>query len=96
MLKYKSKTIYIYIYIYICIYIYIYIIYIYIYINVFGYEDKTAHCIYTSKQTFEIHVDLSQLSNLKNSHYVLIKDFNRFMTNKTKYYDEKHFCQYCL
>ena len=26
----------------------------------------------------------------------LIKDFNRFMVNKTKHHRKKHFCQYCL
>ena len=29
---------------------------------------------------------------LKNFHYVLIKDFNRFMTDKTKHHGKKHFC----
>ena len=28
--------------------------------------------------------------------YVLIKDFNRFMTNKTKHHGKKHFWRYCL
>ena len=31
----------------------------------------------------------------KNSHYVLIKDFNRFMTNKTKQNGKNNFCCYC-
>ena len=26
----------------------------------------------------------------------LIKDFDRFMTNKTKHHSKKHFCKYCL
>ena len=30
---------------------------------------------------FERHVDLSLVSNIKNSHYVLSKDFDIFMTN---------------
>ena len=30
---------------------------------------------------FERHVDVSQVSNIKNSHYVLSKDFDIFMTN---------------
>ena len=42
------------------------------------------------KTAFEKHVDLLQLSNSKNYH-VLIKDFNRFMTNKTKHHGKKHF-----
>ena len=30
------------------------------------------------------------------SHYVYIKGFNRFMCNKTKNKNKKHFCKYCL
>ena len=41
------------------------------------------------KHDFEKHVDLLQLSNSKNSEYILIKNFNRFMTNKTKHRGEK-------
>ena len=63
-------------------------------INVFSYKDETPYHIYTSKQTFEKYADLLQSSNCKNSHYVLMKDFNRFITNKTKL--RKQFCWYCL
>ena len=49
-------------------------------INVFDYENETPYCIYTLKQTFEKYVDLLVLSNSKNSHYVLIKNFPRSMT----------------
>ena len=31
-----------------------------------------------------------------NKHYVLIKDFNKFMFNQTKHEHRKHFCMYCL
>ena len=31
------------------------------------------------------------LSKLKNSHYFLIKDFNRFMANKTKHREKSIF-----
>ena len=48
----------------------------------FGYEDKTTYCIYTSKQTFEMYVDLLSLQNSKNSHYVLIKDFDKLWLTK--------------
>ena len=65
-------------------------------INVLGYEDETPYPIYVSKQTFEKHVDLLVLSNSKNSQYVLIKDFNRFMTNKAKRLDKSKFRRYCL
>ena len=36
-----------------------------IFINVFHHKDETPYHIYTSKQTFEIHVDLLVLSNSK-------------------------------
>ena len=36
------------------------------------------------------------ISDENKSHYVYIKDFNRFMCNKTKYKNKKHFCRYCL
>ena len=36
------------------------------------------------KETFEKHVDLLLLSNPKDSHYVSVKCFDRFMTNKAK------------
>ena len=64
-------------------------------INVFGYGKSPYH-IYDSKQTFEKHDDFLLLSNSKNLHYVLIKGFNKFMTDKTKHYDKKRFCQYYL
>ena len=55
-----------------------------IFLLVFGYEDKTPQCIYTSKETLEKHVDLLLLSNSKNSHYIFIKDFDTFVSNKNK------------
>ena len=36
------------------------------------------------------------ISDENKSHYVYIKDFNRFMYNKTKNSNKKHFCKYCL
>ena len=51
----------------------------------------TTLYIYTSKQTFKKHFDLILLSDSKNSYYVLIKSSNRFMTNKTKHYDNNIF-----
>ena len=58
----------------------------------FGYEHKAPYCIYTSKQTFEKHIDLLLSLNSKNSRHVLIKDSDTFMTNKTKHHGKKHFC----
>ena len=52
--------------------------------------------IYTSKQTFEKHVNLLLSNSKKSKNYVLIKDSDRFLTNKTKYHGKKHFYRYCL
>ena len=41
-------------------------------------------------------MDLSLINDKNKSHYVSIKDFNRFMCNKTKNNNEKHFCECCL
>ena len=57
-------------------------------ISVLSYEDKTPYHIYTSTQKFEMH-DLLLLLNFKNSHYISIKDVNRFMTNKIKNHGKK-------
>ena len=41
-------------------------------------------------------MNLLLITNDKNKHYVLIKDFNKFMHNQTKHDGRKHFCMYCL
>ena len=55
--------------------------YLLVTITVFDYEDRVLHCIYTLKQSFKNCVILLLSSNSQNS----MKDFNRFMTNKTKH-----------
>ena len=65
-------------------------------INVFGYENKQPYPIYISKEKYEKHLELLLITEDDNKHYVLIKDFNRFMFNQTKYEHRKHFCMYCL
>ena len=60
-------------------------------INVFGYGDKTPCYIYTLKQTFAKHVDLLLLPDSKNSHHVLMKDFNRLINNKANHHGKKIF-----
>ena len=40
-------------------------------------------------------IDLTKEEEVKQ-HYVYIKDFNRFMSNFTKYKVKKHFCRNCL
>ena len=65
-------------------------------INVFGYENKNPYPIHVSKEQYENHMELLLITEDKNKHYVLIKDFNRFMYNQTKHKESKHFCMHCL
>ena len=65
-------------------------------INVFGYENKQPYPIYISKEKYEKHMELLLITEDENKHYVLIKDFNRFMYNQTKHEHKKHFCIHCL
>ena len=65
-------------------------------ISVFGYENKETYPIYVSKEKYEDHVELLLITKNENKHYVLIKDFNKFMYNQTKHEHRKHFCMHCL
>ena len=65
-------------------------------INVFGYENKQPYPIYVSKEKYEDHMELLMITENENKHYVLIKDFNKFMYNQTKHKERKHFCMWCL
>ena len=65
-------------------------------INVFGYENKLVFPIYVSDQIFEDSIDLLLLIDDDKSHYVYIKDFDRFMFHKTKNKNKKWFCKSCL
>ena len=65
-------------------------------INVFGYEEKQKYPIYVSKEKYEDCMNLLLITENENKHYVLIKDFNKFMYNQTKHKDRKHFCMHCL
>ena len=53
-------------------------------INVFCYENKLTFPIYISDQKFENSMDLLFIIDENKSHYVCIKDFERFMFHKTK------------
>ena len=53
-------------------------------INVFGYESELIFPIHISDQKFEDSMDLLLLIGNENSHYVYIKDFNRFTFHRTK------------
>ena len=65
-------------------------------INVFGYEDELVFPIYVSDQKFKDSMDLLLLIDDDKSHYVYVKDFDRFMFRKTKNDDRKWFCRSCL
>ena len=65
-------------------------------INVFGYEDKQPYPIYVSKEKYKDHMNLLLITENENKHYILIKDFNKFMYNQTKHKERKHFCMHCL
>ena len=65
-------------------------------INVFGYENKLVFPNYVSDQIFEDSMDLLLLIDDDKSHYVYVKDFDRFMFHKTKNKNKKWFCRSCL
>ena len=65
-------------------------------INVFGYENKQRFPIFISKDKNENVMNLLLITDGGNNHYVLIKDFNKFMHNQTKHEHRKHFCMHCL
>ena len=65
-------------------------------INVFGYENEQFYPIHVSKHKNEKVLNLLLITQGEKQHYVLIKDFNKMMYNKTKHKERKHFCMYCL
>ena len=57
--------------------------------DVFCYENKLTFPIYISSQKFENSKDLLLIIDGDKSHYVYIRDFNRFMFHKTKNKNKK-------
>ena len=41
-------------------------------------------------------LNLLLITKGKEQHYVLMKDFNKFIYNQTKHKERKYFCMYCL
>ena len=41
-------------------------------------------------------MDLLSVADETNTHYVCVKDFNRFICTEIKIKNKKHFCRYCL
>ena len=65
-------------------------------INVFRYENGLVFLIYVLDQKFEDSMDFLLLLDDDKSYYVYIKDFDRFMFQKTKNINKKWFCRSCL
>ena len=65
-------------------------------INMFDYENELVFPMFVSDQKFEDSMDLLLLIDNDKSHYVYIKDFDRFMFHKTKNKNKKWFCRSCL
>ena len=65
-------------------------------INVFGYEKQKPYPVYISKEKFDDILNLLLITNGKEQHYILIKDFNKFMYNQIKPEHRKNFCMHCL
>ena len=62
----------------------------------FCYENNLTYPVYISDLIFKDSMDLLLISDENKSHYVYIKDFNRFMCNKTKNRNKKYFFKCCL
>ena len=80
-------------------------------VNVFGWQSGKgkgkgtggkgmAYPIRISKAKFPDHIELlwigTNVEKYEKSHYVLIKNFDRFMSSFTKYKARKYFCLSCL
>ena len=65
-------------------------------INVFGCENRQFYPIYVSKQHNANVLNLLLITEGEKKHYVVIKDFNSMMYNKTKHKERKYFCMHCL
>ena len=65
-------------------------------INLFGYEEKQKFPLYISQEKYHEHMELLLINKDKKNHYVLIKNFNKFMFDQTKHKCKKYFCMYCL
>ena len=62
-------------------------------ITVFCYENKLVFTVIISDQKFEDSVDLLLVIDENKSHYVYIKNFDRFMFHKTKNKNKKYFAK---
>ena len=62
-------------------------------INVLCYENRLVFSIHVSNQKVKNSMDLVLVIHESKSHYVYIKDFNRFMFQKTKNENKNSFAR---
>ena len=62
-------------------------------INVFYYKIDLTYPIHISDENLKNCMDLLLITSKNKSHYVYIKEFNRFMCNKTECKSKKQFCR---
>ena len=65
-------------------------------INVFCYDNKLNFPVYLSDEKYEDYMGLLLISDEFKSQYVYIKDFGRFIFNRTKSKKRNHFRRCCL
>ena len=65
-------------------------------VNMFCYENGLLYPVHVSDKKSKYCLDLSLITDKNKSHYVYIKDFNRFMCNKTKNKNKNHFWRHCF
>ena len=61
-----------------------------------GYEKQEPYPVVRSKEKVSDMLNLLLITKGKEQHYVLIKDFNKFMYNQTRHARRKHFSLLCL
>ena len=62
-------------------------------INVFCHENKLMYPVHLLDQKYEDCMDLLLISDEYKFYYVYVKNFDRFMFNKTKNKTRKYFCK---
>ena len=60
------------------------------------HEHNLTYPVYLADQSFHNCMDLFLITDENKSHYVYIKDFNRFVCNKTKNKSKNYFYKCCL
>lgn len=65
-------------------------------VNVFGYEKQEVYPLHLTKMRGVRHANVLVINKGDNSHYCLIKNFNRLMSDQNNDRSQYHFCHYCL